>query len=239
MARVLQDPNHLLPARLEQRLALDIASAALFSAQYCEGPSLLIVSSHELAAEALQRTSGRVILVAEAPHVLESFQRLMGQSVVHQQTIMNAILADSANGWMGERYCCALWASPQVVTWPHRLRSIDAALAEGALLAIVLAGPLARLLAPFRSRSAAGEAAPPFPRLRQQLVDLGYDIEHCYSIGGLGAVRSATLARFGNIMARPDLVDRWEAGYRSALSPTESGRLALARVLLARKRIKA
>lgn len=238
MARVLQGTSYLLPARLEHRLALDLASAALFGAQPCEGPSLLMVSSRELAAEALQRTCGRVTFVAETPEVLESFQCLMAQSVASQQTEVSATFADSMESWVNETHCCALWASPKVATWLHRLRRIDAVLAEGALLAIVLDGPLARLLAPFRARSAPGQAAPPFPRLRQQLADLGYDLEHCYNIGGLGAVRSATLVRFGNFTGRPNLVDRWEAGYRAALSPTESGRLALARVILARKSTK-
>lgn len=221
--------------RLEYRIAFDMASALLSAGESRHQGRMLVASAPVFVEEALLRTAGPLTVVADSPWVAEASHRLAGNGRRQWPIPLEVMSYDSSELWSRRDHASAIWASPQPDTWRRWLPVIDAALLEGAPVALLVAGNGGWLLLPFRKQPVPGEPRWPAGSLRREMRRRGYKVTDVLSIGPPAAFGWAAAARLASIIGRPDLADRFEAGYRMALGRPTRRRLAALTLLIARR----
>jgi hypothetical protein len=222
------------PARLEYRLAFDLAAAALARAGDGDRPIILVASAPIFVRESLARASGRVAVLADSAAVAEAARRLANSVTFLGRSAVELLGAEIDGAQATGRFGGCLWASPRPETWLRRLRALDAGLADRAPLAILIPGNGARLSAFSRTAWMPGEPVWT-DALRRQLTRLGYRTGRAYSFGGPASLVWAAISRLASVARRPDLADRCEAAYRSALAGPGHHPLARSTLLIAHK----
>lgn len=196
----------MIDARLEYRLALDLALAALTRSDGDGNPSsplLLVASSSAIVGEVASRVVGPVDLIADAP----------GVDVPTASGSVRAWTGRASAGRAG-----AIWAAPQPGTWRVRLAEIDGDLRPGGRLAILSGGPVGQVLARFRRAWSSGEPAWTAAALWRELTQRDYHVERTYALGGPRGAALAAGRRLALATGRAALADRCEVGYRLAIT---------------------
>jgi len=231
--RDVLDPG---PARLEYRLAFDVASAWLARAADAR-PPVLVASATVFVREALTRLAGPVVVVPDSTPVADAVR---ARALSERTGIDDAVDVWTAGpGPDRPRPVAVLWAAPQPATWRQRLAKLDAELAQGGLLAMLAAGERARLFSSLRKGWSDGEPTWAAGSVQRQLAQRGYRLEAAYSFGGIESLACAVLSRLAGRLGHPALADRFEARYRTTLTDLVDRRTALLRLLIMRKEIAA
>ena len=221
--------------RLEYRLAFDLAFARLAEERRVEHPILLVASASVFVQETLARAAAPVTVLAESARMADIGRSPAGPDALWPQTRVEVLGPDSDPPSATGGYKGAIWASPQPLTWRRCLGALDGALTDGALLALLVAGTGAPLLASLRTGWAPGEPAWTAAKLQRKLEHLGYRTKRVYYLGGPRGVVWAAMSRVAGVIGRPDLADRYEAGYRLALADVGSRLLAQFRLVVVAK----
>lgn len=234
MSRELPFPAADGRARLEHRLALDLACAGLAHAGRRGGSTLIVASSPVWLREALFRLTGEITVLGEDEATLRLARLVVDQGELRRDTALDIRGLGEATVGSLPPAGSVLWAAPRRATWRRIAQLTDAALVAGGALALVADAPLARLL---DLRHAARGLAPAWHAnaLADSLQRQGYRRIAEYPLGGPASFFWAALAQAAGRAGRPALADRYEAAYRAALAAPVSRRWATCRVRVDRK----
>ena len=202
------------------RIAIDLAVAALAGREPASA-IVVVVPSRVAVLEAIARLEGRITILAEASDRAGTAQiaaaadeaARLGPAGVRVVTTLadRSARGSGAFGVHGR----ALWIGPNPGTWRTTAVALDALLEGGSLLAIVGAGPLARLPAWLRPDPGVLWTASLDPsRIGNAL---GYTPEGRWPLAGLPAIGAAALRVAATRFGRPALADRLETRYRDAI----------------------
>jgi hypothetical protein len=231
---VTEEASTPLEARLEYRLAFDLAAAIFFGNAESDAQVALLASSPCFVQEWLLRTTGPPTIIADFEAVA-SVLPAIATARLAAESIADAERFGDEPRTPGQALTGVLWASPQPETWRTLLTALDRVLVAHGSAIILTAGSLNPLLAGVRRGSVPGEPRRPIRGLHREICRHGFSQTGVFTIGGIEALRWSFLGRVASLVGRPDLVDRCETGYRLALAPMPGHRLGLYTVVAMRK----
>jgi hypothetical protein len=216
---------------LEYRLAFDLAWSYLAEDRRRRAPMLLVLSAPAFLDEAMARLDGRACVVAGSPSVTVGAMHIARKGLLREEVTVRRALGTDLREMTKSGFGSAVWACPPARTWQRQLETLDAVLADRALLVMLLhtRGSLGLGRIEHRSPAAARGVTPP------SLATLGYRLVQEYSIGGPPSVLWAGLGRVASSLGRADLADSCEAGYRLGLATPVRPGLARLTVAICRK----
>jgi hypothetical protein len=206
------------PVRLEYAYAFDSAASWLADVQ---PPLLGLLSTPEFVDLFLARAPGGVALACENERTRAHAQRRLGElallrDVAQQSQVLPALdrLA------VGAAFGGVMWASPQPATWRTTLATLAPLLTPGTPLCIFASTFWGSLVRPVRATSQPGEPAALARSLRARLVADGWTVSRSRTIGALGGVGWAIVARIAARAGLPHVADRAEQAHHQAIDAT-------------------
>jgi hypothetical protein len=209
-------PVDIAAAALPERLATDLAFAGLSRDRKVPSRLLLLAANPVGVWEGLLRASPPISVVAETDEAAIAARIAAAALIPTQEGEIDVFVGNrDRDRWVMRPHDVALWMSPTRDTWRARVRDVDAALAPGAYLAIVGAGPLTRVMSRLRPGGlpmCQGAANP--CRVGETFE---YQAEGIWRLFGMRSAAFGVLRISADRIGRPDLADRLEAAYRLAL----------------------
>jgi hypothetical protein len=216
---------------LEYRLAFDLAWSYLAGDRRRPTPMLLVLSAPVFFDEAMARLDGRACVVTGSPAVTIRAMQMARQGLLKEEVTVRRVLGSDLREMTKNGFGSAVWACPPARTWTRQLETLDALLADSAVLVMLLhARSSPGLSRGDRWLTASRGGALPAP-----LATLGYRLVQQYPIGGPPSVLWAGLRRVASHLGRADLADSCEAGYRLGLATPVRPDLARLTVAICRK----
>ncbi|MFN8633878.1 MAG: hypothetical protein U0893_08495 [Chloroflexota bacterium] len=191
-------------ARLEYRLALDLAFSAVMSRCGPESPVLSIASTRTLCYEAALRSRTIDTVACESAWAVD----VPDPGVLRPVADLSEIQSGAAG---------AVWFSPSRQTWQERLAQVERVLAPGGILAVLTAGSGSSFAALRRDWS-DGEPDWDGRDLQRALAQRQYRPCGRLELAGASSVFWVLLQRACSLMGRLDLADRCEVAYRLSIA---------------------
>lgn len=209
-------PLDVPAAALPERLATDLAFGGLSRDRKVPSRLLLLAANPVGVWEGLLRASPPISVVADTDEAAVAARIAAAASIPTPEGEIDVFVGNrDRDRWVMRPHDVALWISPTRHTWRSRVRDVDAALTPRGRLAIVGAGPLARVVSRLRPGGLPLCHGSDDPRRVSEAFS--YRTEAIWRLYGMRSATFGGLRIAAERIRRPDLADRLEAAYRLAL----------------------
>lgn len=194
-------------ARLEYRLALDMAFSAVMARSAPatpDAPVVVLASTRAIAYESALRARPVDIVLCDPTWTLD----------VPDPAVLRPVdeLASVSTGVAG-----TIWFSPNQEGWQTQLTQIERIVAPGGVVATLTAGS-GNIFAPLRRDWGDGEPDWDGRELHDALRESGYRSRGRLELAGAETVFWVLMQRACALAGRPDLADRCEVAYRLSIA---------------------